>query len=545
MSLPRRVSESAAIVMTSLRALARRVERSALVQPIRHSRLVKRIAPARRVLTAWAERISAERHGRRVGIVRHPPHGLVVDRGGTRYVASARTAATSFDVRRDNASGVIEACRHAGVAHQVIDRPTSHSTVRLAATDLNRVLTWMRLNRTDCWVRIDDDQPLPLDHPDVVAAGALGVGSMIVIFRPVCAPNSAGLMAEEYGVRVELVDRVRGASAHSVPELRDPPFPIDIVYTWVDAGDPEWKASFARYLTPSSGEDGSGAHRFRSLDELRYSLRSVAQHVPWVRHIYIVTDRQRPRWLLDDPRVSVVDHRDIFSRTDRLPVFNSHAIESQLHRIDGLSEHYVYLNDDVFFGRLSRWSDLFDPDGTTLFGESAAVVSKVVRPDDVMVDHSGRNALAVLEERFGGTIRPNKIRHTPHAQRISTHRRLDVEFPGLRDRVAASRFRATTDVSVAAFLHHRFGEAIGAARPSQDISYGYVDTGRNDLAAVLAREERMPSGVWCLNDTGHRPYGADEVITEALERMFPYAPSWECRRFADRPQPGLHRGRPG
>ena len=32
--------------------------------------------------------------------------------------------------------------------------------------------------------------------------------------------------------------------------------------------------------------------RFRDNDELRYSLRSLEQHAPWLRHIYIVTNGQ-------------------------------------------------------------------------------------------------------------------------------------------------------------------------------------------------------------------------------------------------------------
>ncbi|MFD0331960.1 hypothetical protein ACFQZC_36840 [Streptacidiphilus monticola] len=86
---------------------------------------------------------------------------------------------------------------------------------------------------------------------------------------------------------------------------------------------------------------------------MRYSLRSIHQYAPWVRRIHLVTAGQRPVWLnTDHPDIRVVDHREIFSDPDALPTFNSHAIESQLHHIDGLAEHFLYLNDDVLFGRL-------------------------------------------------------------------------------------------------------------------------------------------------------------------------------------------------
>jgi hypothetical protein len=34
-----------------------------------------------------------------------------------------------------------------------------------------------------------------------------------------------------------------------------------------------------------------------------------------------------------------------------LPTFSSPAIEANLHRIAGLSEHFLYFNDDVFLGK--------------------------------------------------------------------------------------------------------------------------------------------------------------------------------------------------
>jgi hypothetical protein len=49
-----------------------------------------------------------------------------------------------------------------------------------------------------------------------------------------------------------------------------------------------------------------------------------------------------------DPLVRVVLHDDIFNDPDKqLPTFNSLAIELMLHRIPGLSHHFLYFNNDV------------------------------------------------------------------------------------------------------------------------------------------------------------------------------------------------------
>src|SRR5699024_9900015 len=82
------------------------------------------------------------------------------------------------------------------------------------------------------------------------------------------------------------------------------------------------------------------------------SLRSLEMYANWIRHIYIVTDNQVPHWLdTSHPRITIIDHTEVFADSTVLPVYNSHAIESQLHHIPELSEHYLYMNDDVFFGR--------------------------------------------------------------------------------------------------------------------------------------------------------------------------------------------------
>src|SRR5699024_8077629 len=132
----------------------------------------------------------------------------------------------------------------------------------------------------------------------------------------------------------------------SQPLLREISEPIDAVYTWVDGSDPQWLQRKADNTGDSDLEPvvrAANDARYASRDELKYSLRSLEMYANWIRHIYIVTDQQIPPWLdLSHPKITIVDHKEIFADTSVLPVFNSRAIESQLHNIPGLSEHYLY-----------------------------------------------------------------------------------------------------------------------------------------------------------------------------------------------------------
>lgn len=126
---------------------------------------------------------------------------------------------------------------------------------------------------------------------------------------------------------------------------------IDFVVMWVDMNDPEWKADFVKYsgldATDNSRNETSEA-RFRDNGFLKYWFRGVEKFTPWVRKIHFVTCGQRPEWLdVSNSKLHLVDHKDFIPR-EYLPCFNSGVLESWLHKIPGLSERFVFFNDDFF-----------------------------------------------------------------------------------------------------------------------------------------------------------------------------------------------------
>jgi hypothetical protein len=143
--------------------------------------------------------------------------------------------------------------------------------------------------------------------------------------------------------------------------------PIDAVITWVDGSDPVHRRKRERYLgiaTDDLHENGVNPHRWACSDELSYCLRSLENHAPWLRAIFIVTDAQMPDLsALSLPlraKIEIIDHKQIFAgHHDVLPTFNSLAIESVLWRIEGLAEHFVYFNDDVFLTSPLAPEDVF------------------------------------------------------------------------------------------------------------------------------------------------------------------------------------------
>jgi hypothetical protein len=131
---------------------------------------------------------------------------------------------------------------------------------------------------------------------------------------------------------------------------------IDFVMPWVDGSDPAWIRKRNSYM--ASGEAAEEC-RFRDWDLLRFWFRSVEAYAPWVNRIHLITDGQVPQWLnRAHPKLNLVDHRDYIPEK-YLPTFSSHTIELNLHRIEGLSEHFVYFNDDMFLNRPVKPEDFF------------------------------------------------------------------------------------------------------------------------------------------------------------------------------------------
>eukprot|EP00924_Labyrinthula_sp_SR-Ha-C_P004244 snap_masked-scaffold_3-processed-gene-18.34-mRNA-1 protein AED:0.27 eAED:0.27 QI:0/0/0/0.5/1/1/2/0/373 len=174
-------------------------------------------------------------------------------------------------------------------------------------------------------------------------------------------------------IKAHKTGRTKAPSVHknfdSPPEYYvdyvHPESKLDLVYTYVDGSDPIWlenKKKFhpvmpedmKKYINPDHHMNDE--NRYTDHSELKYSLRSVEKHFPWVNNIFIVValESQVPKWLnISHPKIHIVLHKDIFvgEFAADLPVFRSGSIELHLFRIPGLSDNYIYLNDDFFFGQ--------------------------------------------------------------------------------------------------------------------------------------------------------------------------------------------------
>ena len=136
---------------------------------------------------------------------------------------------------------------------------------------------------------------------------------------------------------------------------------IDIVVLWVDGSDPEFirEKQAVTGKVAFTNQDIDGDQRYRDYGTLHFWFRMIEKHAPWVNNVYLITNGQKPDWLnLEHPKLKLITHRE-FMPEAYLPSYNSAAIELNLHRIEGLSEHFIYFNDDMFMIKDTQPSDFY------------------------------------------------------------------------------------------------------------------------------------------------------------------------------------------
>ena len=174
---------------------------------------------------------------------------------------------------------------------------------------------------------------------------------------------------------------------------------IDFVIIWVDGSDPDWIKQKLKYSGALVSKDkiDESACRYRDWDNLKYLFRGIEKFTPWVRKVHFVTCGHVPEWLnLECEKLNFVKHSDYIPK-EYLPTFSSHSIELNLHRIKGLSEKFVYFNDDMFIIRPMKNTDFFK-DGKP---RMEALLNRInANCYNDMMPHIGLNDIGVINSNF-------------------------------------------------------------------------------------------------------------------------------------------------
>ena len=337
---------------------------------------------------------------------------------------------------------------------------------------------------------------------------------------------------------------------------------IDFVVTWVDGTDPTWKAEKRKYErgrseTDKELDDANSESRYRDMGLLKYWFRGVEKFAPWVNKVYFITCDQKPEWLnAHHSKIVCIHHRDYIPER-YLPTFNSNTIELNFHRIEGLSEHFVLFNDDVFLVQPVS-PDYFFRDGNPVLVSSLRYPnnfgfnnwSRVAFNDYCLVNRNNEIRSSIWENRkkwfsaselelhralrnlvcfvANKSLPVGNFGHIAQPHLKSTFSLVWDKCPGELDRSCLHKFRS--DDQVNHWLMCAWNQALGKFFPSTVDKRGsrlHISPENLDLICNRITGQGMPQ--LCLNDgqyTRELETCMGSIIT-AFERILPQKSSFE------------------
>lgn len=336
------------------------------------------------------------------------------------------------------------------------------------------------------------------------------------------------------GVRIKKKQQTGIEHVHE-PKTEPDHDSIDAVYTWIDASDEKrymQRERFIRQVSACESErrlpvnfiDGDSRHT-----ELYYSLHSLRVFAPWIRTVWIVTHENHvPSFMCEFPRAKVVHHGSIFKNASNLPTFSSRAIESNIHRIKGLAEKFIYINDDMFLGQhltpddffvggkpvlrtVKTWKPLMRSHASQSirmkYNEEYQTVPSV--KDNAYVNsnkhvHSWLNTYYVLDP-----LRTN-IAHQATPLTVTIMKQAELELSDEWVMMEEYRLRSSdtmTPIPLALFVGFYNGRAVVLPKSKDRVKKIWGTVNNADLIIRVLRERPH---MFCLNDIG--PHLEDSVV---------------------------------
>lgn len=167
---------------------------------------------------------------------------------------------------------------------------------------------------------------------------------------------------------------------------------IDIVIAWVDGSDPEWQEVRAEALPDRKFT----ISQFRDWGLLKYLFRGIETNASWVNNVYFITWGHLPNFLnVNHPKLKIIKHSD-YIPSEYLPTFSANPIEMNFHRIEGLSEQFIYFNDDMYLINKTEPEDFFK-DGKA---RDSAVLNPIAPANYNTISGIMLNDISIINQHF-------------------------------------------------------------------------------------------------------------------------------------------------
>lgn len=323
---------------------------------------------------------------------------------------------------------------------------------------------------------------------------------------------------------------------------------VDFVVSWVDSNDQSWQLRKNKMLKSMNLPTLMvGEERYHDYGFFKYWFRAVEKYAPWVNHVYLITDQQKPDFFIEDEKVTIVNHSQ-FIPNKYLPTFSSSVIELYLDKIPGISSHFVYFNDDMLLNSYVKPDNFFSSDGVPLDMAVPAVLEphqgfdflpfnnsyvlnqhfekkEIIRKywnNFFCIKYGMKNLIKLfltLPFEYWSSF---QILHIPYSLRKSDFKLLRKYASSEIERTSKMHFRSDNDINIWLLQELRFMTGNFVPRSFKAGTFFNFDTSKKLLATI--RDESVP--MICINDDSkvlkfeEKNEIASEII-EALDKKFP------------------------
>lgn len=241
---------------------------------------------------------------------------------------------------------------------------------------------------------------------------------------------------------------------------------IDLVVPYVDSSDPEWINSFNQYNdTTKVLEAVNAPNRFRGQGNFfRFFFRGLEKNMPWLNNVYLLvqSESQVPTWINRD-KVKVILHEQFIPK-EYLPTYNSCTIELFLWNIPGLSEKFIYTNDDFYSYSKVSPNDFYSDNLVR-----SNILVHLFAPGAALYDHHCRNSYVAVNKgsNFAGYYLPG------HTMRPYLKSALIRCFNECKEDIlnSISRFRSEKNINCYIYNNYLYREKL---LTRSNLTYKYI-----------------------------------------------------------------------
>lgn len=302
---------------------------------------------------------------------------------------------------------------------------------------------------------------------------------------------------------------------------------VDFVFPTVFPNDIIWQKELDETCKRLNRKSNKFGARYRDYGLVKYLFRAIENFMPWIDQVHLILARpsQVQPWM-NTENIHIVFHKEIIP-LEFLPTYNSGCIEMFLKNIPGLSEYFLYANDDMLPIEPMKVEDFFKD------GKPCIRYKKDNFTEDAsMYLYRCHNGLKLISSKIETDFEVDKYilksHHSISPMLKSTHQKV---WELYKDEIVKNiyPFRTYENLNQFIFSYYQILTNNYCDRAFKRRYTEFSDKPIDEICKIIKEKN---SGVLCVNDTvnGNKDFNFELYkykLNEAFESILPNKSKYE------------------